>query len=223
MSTHGDLLIIDQGSEKGQLLHAYSDGHTEDIYEALKTLPKFFFERAKLAKKLGDPSLGKGWFIDQWSVEQWNCFLNVRCECWSSTVSGMIVNYYFDRWLPLPEKEEDSEPDIKVICHGYKYEVIPHDDLKEEFPPFEVNFLEDLKELFISFDKEQKSIKKKKKKERIFVEIGSLSVGDSFKTINSNDDTKWTVQSKTKNIVNFTGDGGHVLFGKVNSEVVEVQ
>ena len=39
MSTHGNLLVIDEGEEKGIWLHAYSDGYPKKIYTDLITLP----------------------------------------------------------------------------------------------------------------------------------------------------------------------------------------
>lgn len=57
MSTHGNIKVIDAssiGKDDGNFfwLHAYSDGHTDEAFEMLKTLPQFLVKRSILYHEL---------------------------------------------------------------------------------------------------------------------------------------------------------------------------
>jgi hypothetical protein len=156
MSTHGDILVIDEGATQGQWLHAYSDGHSKDAYKMLKTLPELFAKRVELAIKLDDPSIGKGWFIKQWNPRHWSDGLSVSCEAWSGTIAGLIVQSYFNRWLPMhedqaPWHEVGDRPDFTVVCNGHGYKVIG-----KGFKPVSIDFQDRVFELIDAIAKQQK-------------------------------------------------------------------
>src|SRR3990167_4740012 len=56
MSTHGDLLIIDRDDQNSrQWLHAYSNGHPEELVDWLIDLPAWLASRALLSYEMARP------------------------------------------------------------------------------------------------------------------------------------------------------------------------
>jgi hypothetical protein len=150
MSTHGDLLIVDEGSDSGQWLHAFSDGHKSEIYSNLQLLPEFFFERILLDQQIPQKGLGKGWYLNQCDVDKfdkyWNHCLSVCSECYASTVSSLIVSRWMNRWCPIPEQdapwhEVGENPDFKIVCRSDEFDIISYDD---EFENITVQYLDRL-------------------------------------------------------------------------------
>lgn len=135
MATHGDILILneDDKREDGIWLHAYSNGHTTDAFEMLSNLPEWFVERAKLANQLNDSSIGKGWFIDQFTEQHWKHCLCIDIGSYKSTIAALMCARYLDRWMPIQESdapwhEVGEHPDITVICRKKSYDLISNDE-----------------------------------------------------------------------------------------------
>jgi hypothetical protein len=134
MSTHGDILVKNKGDRrsKGIWLHAYSDGHTENAFDLVTTLPEWFIYRALLAYSLDDISLGKKHLLKNFKEDSWDIYwdsYSVNFGAHKCTISGLICNRFFDRWVPLPESEVPwhkvgESPDLTIICNDSTYDVI---------------------------------------------------------------------------------------------------
>lgn len=130
MTTHGNLMFVDKENRydrsKGVWLHAYSDGHKEDAFKMLKTLPEFFVSRVKLARELKDPALGKAWFVDQWNEQQWSNFLSQCVTADAFSLAALAVNTHLGRWVACPEEEAPwhevgQDPDFIIVCDYDRY------------------------------------------------------------------------------------------------------
>lgn len=150
MSTHGNILIMNKDDERQQgiWLHAYSDGNACAAYEMLVGMPKWLVERAVLSRALGDPSLGPGWWLEQFSPMQWRAHIAACAEVYKCSLSAMLCAGYTGRWRPLPEAEAPwhdvgDPPDITVVCYGESYEVIPQKP-EEQMVPVRVAWLEQM-------------------------------------------------------------------------------
>lgn len=149
MSTHGNILILNKDDERQQgiWLHAYSDGHDFGAYEMLVGMPAWLVERAVLARALGDPSLGPGWYLEQFNPDMWRYTISACIgDMYKCRLAGLLCARYALRWCPLPEAEAPwhtvgDPPDITVICYGESYEVIPQEP-EEEMVTVRVAWLE---------------------------------------------------------------------------------
>lgn len=139
MGTHGNILILNKGDKRqhGIWLHAYSDGHVHAAYEMLVDMPKWLVERAVLSSALGDPSLGPGWYLEQFNPDMWKYAISACIgDMYKCSLAGLLCARYALRWCPLPEAEAPwhdvgNPPDITVICAGASYEVIPSEPAEE--------------------------------------------------------------------------------------------
>lgn len=149
MSTHGDLLIIDRDDQNSrQWLHAYSNGHPEELVDWLIDLPAWLASRALLSYEMARPlteddaddqgrsyanGIGPGWWIEhilEFGIGCYDRFLSLDSGAWSCNLSNWVASRHVGRWCPMPEENAPwhtvgEPPDVKVICKGDSYRIFP--------------------------------------------------------------------------------------------------